>query len=37
MQLYLKCEEGFEVKAEAVLQQACKKLTVDMHYEAESP
>jgi hypothetical protein len=34
MQLYFKCEEGFEVRAEAVLQQACKKLTVDMHYEA---
>jgi hypothetical protein len=34
MQLYFKCEEGFEVRAEAVLQQACKKLTGDMHYEA---
>jgi hypothetical protein len=34
MQLYYRCEEGFEVKAEAVLTKACKKLVVDIHYEA---
>jgi hypothetical protein len=34
MQLYFKCEEGFVVRAEAVLTKACKKLIVDIHYEA---
>jgi hypothetical protein len=34
MQLYYKCEEGFEVRAEAVLTKACKKLVMDIHYEA---
>jgi hypothetical protein len=34
MQLYYRCEEGFEVRAEAVLTKACKKLIVDIHYEA---
>jgi hypothetical protein len=34
MQLYFRCEEGFEVRAEAVLTKACQKLVVDIHYEA---
>jgi hypothetical protein len=34
MQLYYKCEEGFEVRVEGVLTKACKKLVVDIHYEA---
>jgi hypothetical protein len=34
MQLYYRCEEGFEVRAEAVLTKACKKLMVDIRYEA---
>jgi hypothetical protein len=34
MQLYYRCEEGFEVRAEAVLTKACKKLIVNIHYEA---
>jgi hypothetical protein len=34
MQLYYRCEEGFEVRAEAVLTKACKKLIVDIRYEA---
>jgi hypothetical protein len=34
MQLYYKCEEGFEVRAETVLTKACKKLVMDIHYEA---
>jgi hypothetical protein len=33
MQLYYRCEEGFEARAEAVLTKACKKLVVDIHYE----
>jgi hypothetical protein len=34
MQLYYRCEERFEARAEAVLTKACKKLIVDIHYEA---
>jgi hypothetical protein len=34
MQLYYRCEKGFEARAEAVLTKACKKLVVDIHYEA---
>jgi hypothetical protein len=34
MQLYYRCEEGFEARAEVVLTKACKKLVVDIHYEA---
>jgi hypothetical protein len=34
MQLYYRCKEGFEARAEAVLTKACKKLVVDIHYEA---
>jgi hypothetical protein len=34
MQLYYRCEEGFKARAEAVLTKACKKLIVDIHYEA---
>jgi hypothetical protein len=32
MQLYYRCEEGFEARAEAVHTKACKKLIVDIHY-----
>jgi hypothetical protein len=32
MQLYYKCEEGFEVRAEMAL--TCKKLVMDIYYEA---
>jgi hypothetical protein len=34
MQLYYRCDEGFEARAKAVLTKACKKLVVDIHYEA---
>jgi hypothetical protein len=34
MQLYFRCEEGFEVRTEVVLTKACKKVVVDIHYEA---
>jgi hypothetical protein len=34
MQLYYRCEKGFGARAEAVLTKACKKLVVDIHYEA---
>jgi predicted nucleotidyltransferase len=34
MQLYYRRDEGFEARAEAVLTKACKKLVVDIHYEA---
>jgi hypothetical protein len=36
MQLYYKCEEGFEVRADAVVTKACKKIVVDLHYEART-
>jgi hypothetical protein len=34
MQLYYRCEKGFKARVEAVLTKACKKLVVDIHYEA---
>jgi hypothetical protein len=34
MQDFFRCEEGFEVRAEVVASKSCKKLIVDMHYEA---
>jgi hypothetical protein len=34
MQLYYRCKEGFEARAEAMLTKACKKLIMDIHYEA---
>jgi hypothetical protein len=33
MQLYYRCEEGFDARVEAVLTKACKKF-MDIHYEA---
>jgi hypothetical protein len=33
MQLYYRCEEGFDARVEAVLTKACKKLIMDIHYE----
>jgi hypothetical protein len=34
MQDYFRCEERFEARAEPVATKSCKKLIVDMHYEA---
>jgi hypothetical protein len=36
MQLYYICEDGFEIKAKALLTKACKKLVVDIHYVVPS-
>jgi hypothetical protein len=36
MQLYYKCKERFEVRADAVFTKACKKIVVDLHYEART-
>jgi hypothetical protein len=34
MQDFFKCQDGFEAKADVVATRCCKKLVVDMHYEA---
>jgi len=34
MQDFYRCQEGYEAKADAVATRCCKKLVVDMHYEA---
>ena len=34
MQDFFRCQEGFEGTADVVANTACKKLVVDMHYEA---
>ena len=34
MQDFYRCEPGYEARAEAVATRCCKKLVVDMHYEA---
>jgi hypothetical protein len=34
MQDFLRCEVGYEVRAYMVATASCKKLVVDMHYEA---
>ena len=34
MQVFFRCEEGYEAKANDVANKATKKLVQDMHYEA---
>ena len=34
MQDFFRCEDGYEARADVVATTACKKLVVDMHYEA---
>jgi hypothetical protein len=34
MQDFLRCEAGYEARADVVATTSCKKLIVDMHYEA---
>jgi hypothetical protein len=34
MQDYFRCEAGYEARADVVATTSCKKLVVDMHYEA---
>jgi hypothetical protein len=31
---FLRCEAGYEARADVVATTSCKKLVVDMHYEA---
>jgi hypothetical protein len=35
MQNYYRCETGYEARADVVATTNCKKLVVDMHYEAQ--
>jgi hypothetical protein len=35
MQDFFRCEAGNEAKADVVATTSCKKLVVDMHYEAQ--
>jgi hypothetical protein len=34
MQDFFRCEAGYEARADVVATTSCKKLAVDMHYEA---
>jgi hypothetical protein len=34
MQDFFRCEAGYEARADVVATMRCKKLVVDMHYEA---
>jgi hypothetical protein len=34
MQDIFRCEAGYEARADVVATTSCKKLVVDMHYEA---
>jgi hypothetical protein len=34
MQDFFRCEAGYEARADVVATTSCKKLVVDMHYEA---
>ena len=34
MQDFFRCQEGYEARVDAVAIRCCKKLVVDMHYEA---
>jgi hypothetical protein len=34
MQDFFRCQDGFEAQADVVATRCCKKLVVDMHYEA---
>jgi hypothetical protein len=35
MQDFFRCEAGYEARANVVATTSCKKLVVDMHYEAQ--
>jgi hypothetical protein len=35
MQDFCRCEPGYEARADVVATTSCKKLVVDMHYEAQ--
>jgi hypothetical protein len=35
MQDFFRCEGGYEARADVVATMSCKKLIVDMHYEAQ--
>jgi hypothetical protein len=32
--IFFRCEAGYEARADVVATTSCKKLVVDMHYEA---
>jgi hypothetical protein len=34
MQDFFRCDAGYEARADVVATMSCKKLVVDMHYEA---
>jgi hypothetical protein len=34
MQDFFRCEAGYKARADAVATTSCKKLVVDLHYEA---
>jgi hypothetical protein len=34
MQDFFKCEDGYEARADVVATTSCKKLVMDMNYEA---
>ena len=34
MQDFFRCDAGYEARADVVATTCCKKLVVDMHYEA---
>jgi hypothetical protein len=34
MQYFFRCEAGYKARADVVATMSCKKLVVDMHYEA---
>jgi hypothetical protein len=34
MQDFFRCDAGYEARADVVATTSCKKLVVDMHYEA---
>ena len=34
MHSFFRCEAGYEARADVVATTSCKKLVVDMHYEA---
>jgi hypothetical protein len=34
MQYFFRCEAGYEARVDVVATTSCKKLVVDMHYEA---
>jgi hypothetical protein len=36
MQDFFRCEAGYEGRADVVATTSCKKLVVDMHYEART-